>query len=940
MADRTVSVKLLADVKGFVSGIQRASAESARMSGTLAQHAAKNEQAYTRVGQTLLGIGLAAGAGVAVAITTFARFDQQMSLVAAASGEAGESLDALRQAAIRAGADTAFSATEAAQGVTELSKAGVSASDILGGALAGSLDLAAAGGLGVGEAAEIAATAMTQFGLEGSEVTHVADLLAAGAGKAQGDVTDLGSALKQSGLVASQTGLSIEETTGALGAFASAGLLGSDAGTSFKSMLQRLTPQSKEAKSLMDELGISAYDSAGQFIGLSEFAGNLQSSLADLTPEQRNSALATIFGSDAVRAASIIYQEGAAGVEEWISKVDDSGYASEQAAAKLDNLLGDLEAFGGSVETALIGMGEAGNGPLRELVQNATTLVNVFNDLPGPVQQGALAVGGVTAAVGLAGGSILILLPRVVAFNAALATMGPLGVAAASGLRAVGAAAGPIGLALTAVTVIGGVLLNGWINQKQAVDEYAASLDAATGAVTDNTRVIAAKTLQDDGAYKAANNLGISLETVTEAALGNSAAMAEVAERVEAVRSQADSYRDSNGLLVANTEAQTSARALTGDINVLEKQLGTQNTTITEAQAAARELAEGLGETGVATTDAAAATGVLQGQVAEMAAEVDSAEDAITSLDAALKALFAVELGVQEATDAVEDAIYDMAEASRQATEDGKALTGGVVGNTQASRDNRAAVNDAMRAVGEEAVARVRNGESVAAVTARVYASREALIAEAVSRGASRAEAEEYTSVLLDIPDQVSTVVSTPGMQVAIDAADYLRRSLDAIPKSVSVSTTTYATTVRQDIAMASRAPKADGGMVFAANGLTRESMIVRGGAYGPGITWAEPETGWEAYISGKPGKRARNVGILADAAGRFGLTVVDPSTRGRGSTTPNYGPAGAGTAAAARETSITVNADSAVLRTYGADIARQVIRERDLIAATSMAAL
>ena len=147
--------------------------------------------------------------------------------------------------------------------------------------------------------------------------------------------------------MASLTGLSIEETTGALAAFASAGLIGSDAGTSFKSMLQRLTPQSLEAKNLMDELGISAYDAGGNFVGLEGFAGNLQAALKDLTPEQRNSALATIFGSDAVRAASVIYEEGAAGVASWTAAVDDSGFAAEQASAKLDNLKGDYEAFMG-----------------------------------------------------------------------------------------------------------------------------------------------------------------------------------------------------------------------------------------------------------------------------------------------------------------------------------------------------------------------------------------------------------------------------------------------------------------------------------------------------------------------------------------------------------------------------------------------------------------
>jgi len=184
------------------------------------------------------------------------------------------------------------------------------------------------------------------FELKGSDVSHVADLLAAGAGKAQGSVDDMGMALKQSALVAKQTGLSIEDTTGALAQFASAGLLGSDAGTSFKTMLQRLTPQSDEAADLMNQLGLNAYDASGQFIGLEAYAGKLRDGLSRLTPEARNAALATLFGSDAVRAAAVLYEGGAEGVRKWREAVDDSGFAAAQAAILMDNLAGDVEQLG------------------------------------------------------------------------------------------------------------------------------------------------------------------------------------------------------------------------------------------------------------------------------------------------------------------------------------------------------------------------------------------------------------------------------------------------------------------------------------------------------------------------------------------------------------------------------------------------------------------
>ena len=382
-----------------IDGSAKSSTRAASQIGSANDKAAKStdklgtaaERSSSRINKlATVGVGVALALGGAIA--KFAEFDATMSQAAASSGATGAELESLRNAAINAGKDTKYSATEAAQGITELSKAGVSTADILGGGLTGALSLASAGQIGVADAAEIASTALTQFNLKGGQVGHIADLLAAGANKAQGGVGDLGAALKQAGLVASQTGLSVEETTAGLTSFAAAGLIGSDAGTSFKSMLQRLTPQSKQAKEAMDELGISAYDSQGQFIGLEKFAGNLRGALQDLTPEQRNSALATIFGSDAVRAASVIYNNGAAGIRKWTDEIDQQGYAAAQAAQLTDNLQGDIERLGGALETAFISAGSGGNDALRTLTQTAGSLVDVIGQVPGPVLLSAAAL--------------------------------------------------------------------------------------------------------------------------------------------------------------------------------------------------------------------------------------------------------------------------------------------------------------------------------------------------------------------------------------------------------------------------------------------------------------------------------------------------------------------------------------------------------------------
>lgn len=374
----TVYVDVRADTAAFARDMQRAAGDATRSLGSISAAGAKRVMSDVAgyAGAATLALG---GLGAA-AIKVTTDFDKAVSGVAAVANASEAELVQLREAALSAGAATSFSASEAAVAESELARAGLAVSDILGGALLGSLDLAAAGQLDLGKAAEISAQAMNIFGLAGDDVAHIADVLAAGANKSAADVGQLGDALRQGGLVAAQTGLSLEDTIGAFSLFADNALIGSDAGTSFKTTLQRLVPQSKQQAQAMDDLGLSFFDANGNFVGLEETAQRLQVALSDLSDEERSAALTRIFGSDAVRAASLLYEAGAEGVREYTEAVDDQGAAQRVAATQLDNFAGDLEEFSGSVETALIRIGDLGTSTLRGVVQGGTEIVNVFND--------------------------------------------------------------------------------------------------------------------------------------------------------------------------------------------------------------------------------------------------------------------------------------------------------------------------------------------------------------------------------------------------------------------------------------------------------------------------------------------------------------------------------------------------------------------------------
>ncbi|MFJ3201022.1 phage tail tape measure protein [Streptomyces sp. NPDC086989] len=378
----------------------------------------------TKTLKTTQAASLALVAVFGLAAAAAARFEKAMSEVRAVTGGSSDDMKALSSAALEAGQATVYSATQAANAEAELARAGISTADIIGGALRGSLDLAASGQLALGESAVIAAQAMNAFKLKGSDVGHIADVISAGAGKSATNVHAMGLAFRQAALLSSQTGLSLEQTVGTLSLFAQNALVGSDAGTSLKVMLQRLVPQSDEAAGAMDAVGFSAYDASGNFIGLSALAANMKESFSKLTPEARNAAMATIFGSDAVRAATILYEAGSEGVDQWVKAVNDSGYATRVAATMTDNLSGDLERLKGALETALIGSGSSGNKILREMAQTLAGVVNWYNNLSPAVQSNVTILTGFVGVLGLVGSSLLLMLPRIMAVRTELVALG------------------------------------------------------------------------------------------------------------------------------------------------------------------------------------------------------------------------------------------------------------------------------------------------------------------------------------------------------------------------------------------------------------------------------------------------------------------------------------------------------------------------------------
>ena len=794
MATREIFVRLKADASQFKKEMEDASSKTRANVDKLSNAAG------------LMGLAMVAGAGVAV--KAFADFDKQMSVVQAATMETAGNMDLLRDAAIEAGAKTSFSATEAAQGIEQLAKAGVSTTDILNGGLNGALDLAAAGGVSVADAAETAASALTQFGLEGQDVTHVADLLAAGANKAQGGVGDLSAALNQSGLVAAQMGLSIEETVGSLTAFASAGLIGSDAGTSFKAMLLRLAAPTKESQALMNDLGIAVYDTSGEFIGMERLAGVLSDKLGGLDQQTRNAALATIFGQDAIRTSAILYEQGAAGIAKWNDEVDQSGFAAEQAAILLDNLAGDIEAFKGSIETAMIGAGEGANGPLRSMTQSATNLVNEFNALPSAVQQSTVAIAGTggLALLGVAGVGKLI-----TSVNDAKAAIAALGwTAKGTGLMVAGITGG-----LTAVSL--GVLAfaNAQAEAKAKAQSLADTLDVQTGALTENSTAWVSSELTKPQSFgikntksmaEAAEELGVSLETVTRAYLGQPDAIAEAKAAAEDYLSQQNLLNDAS--LSHSSLAQRFIRNLDDQSARLE-----QAAQITAAK-------KGVDEA------AASAQGDLAGAYATTTETVAEQIDSVYDLLEAQRKAAGIVMTVMEAESAFQAAIDGVTESVKT---NGQTLDL----NTEAGRANQAALLDVAKAGWDNVEAQIAQDGSGKTARETMLRSRDAFIVSAQAAGMSADEANRLADELGLIPSNVNTLIQANASQ-AIAAAEAALRAVNAIPTYKHLTIDGSVTSAFQSAAYAAantnfvQIKRSAGGPVYGPGSSTSDSIPAR----------------------------------------------------------------------------------------------------------------
>lgn len=330
------------------------------------------------VKKSAVAIGVASVAAAKKTIDVGKSFEAGMSEVQAISGASGKDLERLSNKAKEMGATTKFSATESATALKYMAMAGWKTNQMVSG-LAGVMNLAAASGEDLGTVSDIVTDSMTAFGLKANQSGHFADVLAKASSSSNTNVGLMGETFKYVAPLAGSMGYSIEDTATAIGLMANAGIKGSQAGTSLRSILTRLVKPPKDAAAALSELGISTTNADGSMKPLRQTMSELREKFSGLTESQKSQYASSIAGQEAMSGLLAIVSASDSDFNKLQKAIDNSsGAAKKQADIMNNNLQGALYELGSAAEAVGIGIYEDIKEPLTKAVKVGTTQVSAL----------------------------------------------------------------------------------------------------------------------------------------------------------------------------------------------------------------------------------------------------------------------------------------------------------------------------------------------------------------------------------------------------------------------------------------------------------------------------------------------------------------------------------------------------------------------------------
>ena len=445
--------------------------QQARESGAALQEIAAKGEKLKTVGDSVTNVGekfmpaTAAVVGLgAAAVKTAADFDSGMSKVAAISGATGDDLQALRDKAREMGSKTKFSASEAAEAMEYMAMAGWKTTDMLGG-IEGIMNLAAASGESLATTSDIVTDALTAFGLKADDAGHFSDVLAAASSNANTNVSMMGETFKYAAPIAGALGFSVEDTAEAIGLMANAGIKGSQAGTSLRTIMNNLAGDVKICGSALGEVTIQTTNADGSMRELSDILVDCRGAFSQLSESEQAAAAEALVGKNAMSGFLALMNAAPEDIDKLSSAIENcDGKSAEMAATMQDNLAGQLTILKSQLEELAISFGEILMPAIRSIVSGIQGFVDKLNSMDETTKRVIVTIALIVAAIG----PVLIVVGKIISAVGTIMTIVPKVAAAIkavkgafAGLNAV-MAANPIILVIAAIAALVAAFIYLW----------------------------------------------------------------------------------------------------------------------------------------------------------------------------------------------------------------------------------------------------------------------------------------------------------------------------------------------------------------------------------------------------------------------------------------------------------------------------------------------
>lgn len=809
---RTIEVILTAKDSGYSSTLENAGKKTKKTNEEVAKISPLAAAAAGKLGTVamgLAGVGIAAAGFLTLATSKTMAFDKEMSRAFAAvrgtQDDTVEGYERMRKAALEAGATSVYTSNQAAQAMTELIKAGRSASDVVGGELDAALDLAASDGLDLAYAAELMASGMTMFERTGADAAQVADTLAAGAGLAAGGVGDLGEALKYAGSGAANSNMTIQETVGLLASLANNGMKGSMAGTALTGILRNLKTPTAEAKKQLQEINLEVYDAQGNFKGLTPMLEELAGRLDGMSEKDRDRVLSNIFDVRALNAAIPLLRDanthladGTTELDRMQSEVGQTGYAAGQAATMLDNLAGDWEHLTGAMETAFITSQDGFTDMARNTVQGITAIVRAYNELPAPIKNATTIATVGLSGIALAGAGMIKAAEYGKRLRDSLVAVGIEGRKATRLVKGVGAAGAGIGIALAVGLAVFSHFAEKAQESKDRVAELAKTFNVVNGnaQMTDSTLKSILDTLRayGSGSWFDGKTLG---EYLDMSGVSTADTVKAITGTDEAFQKFMDNSRES--IRQWRTENpggwfEPDAAGLQAQFkDAMEEQRNEYKRSQEEAEAlkaANNSLGTSYTNLGDAQRDATQTFDPLEAGTSAVAEEVKAAKDAVKAYIEALYGLRDAQSGLIGSESSMEAAIDNAKTAIEEknlATLKGKDI------NDLNNATVRQA-NDALRGIADQArnygAALLEQGYSQEWANSQSELAAAQIMAQAREWGLAEDDALDFAEAVTGIPQNRIVEITVKGARAAEAVLEDVETGVYDIPEEKLINVT------------------------------------------------------------------------------------------------------------------------------------------------------